>query len=183
MKKYLIFYGISMALPLCGADQNSDTVKSAQHLDWLSDTDWENLCREARKTYAEKHPITMAIIKTELQRTPAAIMREQAKAAEHITWDKHEVLHERQILSFKTAFNDTMPGVLAQHIVALVQQKELQKKVIYLGQGELDDFTKYETNVTYDVRTESSVRFVHCTTTIFRMSDLEKFLTEAEKGN
>jgi hypothetical protein len=142
--------------------------------------------QEAHKSCAEKYPITMALIQKELQHATAVTIKDRARQAEH------DVIPEPAVLTLKTSFNETMQEPLAQKIITLVTQKELQRKpnierrsntvILILDQNELDEFTKYYTHTEYDIHTESSVRIVNCITTLYNVSDLEALLAEAEKG-
>lgn len=189
---------LSFSAPLIGADQKVGWAPSRPTKPILY-----NQPQEKAFSYAEEYPITMALIKADVNHLRTEALKKKADTVtlaltEHQPKVIYDPVNDMQceevsaVCTFENNFNEKMQQPLAQKIVQMVTQQEAQsrptferqadKVVLNLGQKKLDRFTAYETLLQYDAQTEGSIRFVKCITTFYKMADLEKFFSEIEKG-
>jgi len=196
MNKSSLLLFLSVTAPLMSADDDSKKIgwpsyRPTKPIVWTP---------QPPQPIKEQYPITFGLLLAEIKRTSVETILERARAIakNHApvkginAYGMPFVTHGPDLLVLENNFDETMQEPLAQKIIALVTQKEIQSvpDIEYkdnavkfnLGQRELDKFTKYDTHTEYDAQSEGSIRFVKCITTLYKMSDLETLLAEAEEG-
>jgi hypothetical protein len=153
-KQYIPLYIglLASAAPLVAADQKPTDLWDTWS--WMPPTESSTIApqptEERARSLTEQYPITMALLKAEIQRSSATDIRQRARRAlaEHKPKIAYDSVNDMQLeeiptlLFIKSSFNGNATDLLARNIWAVVSSKETSFNDF--GEGSAYDVVKLQ---------------------------------------